>query len=347
MKNRGDNSYRVVPQFSSAPSCVTVFTAGLQREQPIGRNHSMKYLYADTSIWNCLCDEGVDATALCSMLAERGIELAIGFNVFYEMAKAFFSGTTESTGRGRQLLSYMKTYLALDVPVVKENWALLIEEAFDADGQTALSSWFRDRSQYMLAVREIDKLLNGEIGAEVATFFAARKALVQTSRKEMKDLLNSRPELKALLENVSDAGLADFLDAQTVGSAGQFLLLGHLRKEFPNDSVTDLAQVAAKLLQSPKYRAAHVMTRLDLYLNWRCANRGSMRSDLPDDSFHVVSAAYCNLFVTTEQDQADLARYAIEGIKTLVYPKELDFLEWLASELDAIGAELVARTAST
>lgn len=300
----------------------------------------MRYLYADTSIWNCLCDENVRAGELCSMFAERGIELAIGFNVLYEMGKPFFSGKSEAGERGRQLLGYMKTYLSLNVPIVKENCALLVDEAFDADGRSPLNCGFRDKGEYAVAVREIDKLLSGEIGSEVAAFFAARKALVRASREAMKDGLNSRPELRAILEKVSDDSLADFLDAHTVGSAGQFLLLGHLRKEFPNDSVTDLAQVATLLLRSPRYRAAHAMTRLDLYLNWRCATRGSMRSDLPDDSFHVVSAAYCDVFVTTDPDQADLAQYAIRGIEILVYPKRLDVLGWLASELDRVGAKL-------
>jgi hypothetical protein len=61
------------------------------------------------------------------------------------------------------------------------------------------------------------------------------------------------------------------------------------------------------------------MTRADLYLIWRCSKRGSLRADLPDDTFHVVNAAYSDIFITMEEDQARIARHAMEGIETLVF----------------------------
>jgi len=278
----------------------------------------MKYLYPDTSIWNCLCDQDADPNALSSALANRGIGLVIGFNVLYEMAKPFFTGTNEATERGRQLLTYLNHYLALGVPIVKENWALLIEEALDVTGHTPMKSCFRDNSQYEMTVHEIDKLLRGEITPEVVEFFAGRKSLVRTSRTAMKNRLDDRPEVKAIFAKTSDEDLSHFLSTATTGMAGQFMLLGHLRMEFPKDSPDDLAAVSALLLRSPKYRLSHALTRTDLYLNWRWARRGSIRADSPDDAFHIVSAAYCDIFATREADQADIAHHAIEGIQTLV-----------------------------
>ena len=278
----------------------------------------MRYLYPDTSIWNCLCDQDVGPDALWSRLGGSGIVPVIGFNALYEIAKLFFVGTDEATGRGRELMTYMKGFLALGVPIVKENWALLIEEAMDVAGEKQMESPFRGQNDYQASVRAIDRLLNGEINNGEAQFFGSRKSAARSSRVGMKGHLEARPDLMAVLTKTSDEALPEFLRTASVGPAGQFVLLGHLRAEFPENSVTDLAAVASLLLRSSRYRFSHAMIRSDLYLNWRCANRGSIRSDLPDDTFHVVSAAYSEFFVTTEPDQANIARYSIDGVRAFV-----------------------------
>ena len=85
----------------------------------------MRCLYADTSVWNCLCDQNADPHALSLALANRNVGFCIGFNVRYEIAKLFFSGGEGDQERGRDLFAYTKRYLALGVPILKENWALL------------------------------------------------------------------------------------------------------------------------------------------------------------------------------------------------------------------------------
>jgi hypothetical protein len=278
---------------------------------------AMRYLYADTSIWNRLCDENADPDTLCSALALRDIGFAIGFNVLYEMAKPFFTGTEQGTERGRKLLSYLKHYLSLHVPIVKENWALLVEEALDVTDTAPMESCFRNTSQYETVIQGIDNLIRGEIAPEVAEFFAGRKSLVRTSRNALKDQLAARPGVKTILGSASEEAIANLLRTNII--VGRTMLLGHLRREFPKDSPESLAVVAKLLLESPKYRASHTLTRSDLYLAWRCATRGSIRADLPDDTFHVVSASYCDIFVTTEADQADIALHAVEGIEARVF----------------------------
>lgn len=284
----------------------------------------MRYLYADTSVWNHLCDQNSDSNELSLALENAEVGLAIGFNVPYEIAKLFFTGTKEDKARGRELFAYMKRYFALGVPIIKENWVLLIEEALDVTGQEKMQSSFRDSSQHQLAIQEIEKLCKGEIAPEAARFFEGRKSEARISRTSIRDHLEVRPDLKAILAGITDEALLDFLGTASAGPAGQFLLLGHLLREFSKNSSYELARVAELLLQSPRYRASRVMTRADLYLNWRCVKRGSIRSDLPDDTFHVVSAAYCDVFASTETDQANIARHAIEGVQTIVCnPNEL------------------------
>lgn len=278
----------------------------------------MRYVYPDTSVWNCLCDQNDDARALWLALEEKGLALVLGFNVLFEIAKQFFTGTEEATERGRELLAYLKNYLALRVPIVKENWALLVEEALDATRHHPMDSCFRDDTEYQQTVHEIEKLCRGDVEPEAARFFKSRKSAARASRAQMREHLEARPDLKAILVRTSKDALPDFLRTASQGPAGQFLLLGHLRMEFPENSLEDLAGVARLLLLSPRYRVSHALTRSGLYLNWRCANRGSIRSDLPDDTFHIVSAAYSDVFATTETDQANIAGHAIEGIQTLV-----------------------------
>jgi hypothetical protein len=74
--------------------------------------------------------------------------------------------------------------------------------------------------------------------------------------------------------------------------------------------------------------------RSDLYLNWRCARRGSVRRDLPDDTYHAVNACYCEGFVTTERDQAEHADYTNPGVAALVYLGDQPLLTWLLQAIE-------------
>ena len=69
-----------------------------------------------------MCDQNADPNALSLALASRDVGFALGFNVLYEIAKQFFTGTKEATERGRELFAYINRFLALRVPIVKENW---------------------------------------------------------------------------------------------------------------------------------------------------------------------------------------------------------------------------------
>lgn len=294
----------------------------------------MRRIYADTSVWNRLCDENVDPCAFSFALANHLVAPVLGYNVFYEIAKLFFSGFDGDVERGIQLFTYLKGYLALRVPIVKENWAILIEEALHETGRKRMESCFRSDTEYQATIEAIDKLCEGRREEETTKFFENRKSAARGSRTSMKDHLEAQPNLKAILMGINETALSHFLMTESTGPQGQLLLLGHLCAEFPKDSRQYLAGVAVQLLRSPDYRTSRAMTRGDLYLNWRCANRGSIRSDLPDDTFHVISAAYCDIFATTELDQANIARLMIEGIKPVVCDKSEMVSERLIRELE-------------
>jgi hypothetical protein len=295
---------------------------------------SVRFVYADTSVWNRLCDENADPHTLSSELARRNAALVIGFNVLSEIAKLFVTGTEEDVERGRKLMDYMKEYMALQVPILKENWSLLIEEAMHVTGDKRMESCFRDSDQHRLAIREIEKLCAGDITPEASQFFESRKFAARASRTIMKEQLADRPDVVKAFGNLSNDGLPNFLRAESLMPLGQSLLLGHLRREFPKNSPSDLCGVVELLLQRPGCRVSHAMTRADLYLIWRCAKRGSLRGDLPDDTFHAVNAAYSHVFLTTEADQASIARHAIEGIKAFVFGQTEVTSDRLLRDLD-------------
>jgi hypothetical protein len=290
-------------------------------------------IYADTSIWNVLCDQDVEPTHLCSRLADRGAVLALGFNAFYEIAKLFFSNQQGSLERGRKLLAYMKKFLTLELPMLKENCILLVEEAMHVIGQQRMESCFRNVEQYKLAVTETDKLIAGEIGPDVKQFFDSRKASARRSRDDMKQKLAIQADVAETLCKVMPEQLPDFLDRACIAPLGQSLLVGHLAKEFPKNSRSELSDTSKRLLESRASRLSRTMTRADLYLIWRCAQRGSLRADLPDDTFHVVNAAYSDVFLTTESDQTEVARLVIEGVKPILLSQSDDVFARLLSEL--------------
>jgi hypothetical protein len=279
----------------------------------------MKLIYADTSVWNRLCDEHVDPATFAADLAARNSKLALGFNVFYEIGKIFNTGDVCKVARGRELLRYLATYLSLRTPIMKENGSLLIEEAEDAMDQQKMESYFFNDSQYRIAVSEIEKLNTaGSFDPPTAKFFAGRKDLAETSRLLIREHLRANPEAARMCERVTERHLLKFLNDKSTGIIGKRLLVKHLAKEFPKSDLTTLRQAAKQLLRRPTYRLSTAICRGDFYLSWRCVHRKSLRDDLPDDSFHVINAAYCDVFMTTETDQANIAKLVLVRIKPLV-----------------------------
>ena len=272
---------------------------------------------------------------LSSELTRRGATLVFGFNVLYEIAKLFFTETEEDVKRGRKLMDYVKEYLALQVPIFKENWSLLIEEAMHVTGHKRMESCFWDSDQHRLASRELDKLRVGDIAPETRHFFESRKSEARASRAVIKEQLAERPGMSAAFANISEDALPNFIRAESLSPVGQHLLLSHLRREFPKNSPSDLSGVAELLLRCPGCRVSHAMTRADIYLIWRCSKRGSLRGDLPDDTFHAVNEAYAHVFLTTEADQARIVCYAVEGITALVFSQNEAVSTRLMRDLDA------------
>src|SRR6266404_9602747 len=87
------------------------------------------FVYFDTSIWNALCDQAVDAEQLIAELATRGFQIGLGTNAVYEMAKTFRMQRSDAMERGRKLFSYLRHYTDRAIPCFRETWDLLGREA--------------------------------------------------------------------------------------------------------------------------------------------------------------------------------------------------------------------------
>src|SRR5437870_7939111 len=92
-------------------------------------------IYLDTSLWNKLCDQKVDAKGLVSALTERDAQLVLGTNAVYELAKTF-QMKAGAHQRGQQLFSHLTEYVRLGIPFLRETRDILGEETKHATGET-------------------------------------------------------------------------------------------------------------------------------------------------------------------------------------------------------------------
>ena len=93
-----------------------------------------RLIYGDTSMWNRLHDQRVPAGDLLARLAEFNSTLVIGDHAVHELAKTFRSSRTGAGDRAAALCGYLREYVDLGAPLIKPNWALLIEEAMHIVG---------------------------------------------------------------------------------------------------------------------------------------------------------------------------------------------------------------------
>ncbi len=250
------------------------------------------------------------------------------------MVRRFSSQTPEAIARGQELFRFMRSLLDSRVQVVKENWALLIEEALDVTMVRPMKSMFRGETEYLRTYDEIDKLCKGNSSEAIAAFVGSRRQASESSRQEIKKALKRTPASAEFLRSINRDALPRFLGTAATGGPGRALLAKHLLNEFPSNSPHEAQTVATLLLNSRKYRLSRSMVRADLYLNWRCAHRESLRADLPDDTFHVVSASYCDFFLTTERDQSEIATLALEGITAAHHDGVESALDWISTAIE-------------
>ena len=287
-------------------------------------------IYADTTVWNALCDESVDAGSLTKELARQGGQLVLGTNAVYEMAKTFKGSRPIAKHRGKELFSYLRRYVQLGVPLLRETGDLLREEAKHVTQETKDLELFYGNADYKKLVTEVDKLAQGVFDSRADQFIPSRVAEAKQSRDELSTALDNQSYLKRRLSAIPE-GSVDRWIARETKRAGRRILAGHLTHEIRGQPKRDLTWLAKRLLASPHYRVSHAMVRSDLYLNWRYCRRGSLGKDMPDDNYHAVNASHCDFFVTTDLGFAGYASHVLTHTKVELYAGGSPLANWLVS----------------
>ena len=291
-----------------------------------------KDIYLDTNLWNALCDQSVDPTALVRRLALKNAYLAPGIHIFYELAKTFRNSDNKSRERGKVLFSYFKEFLLADTHCVKDNLELLAREMWAAKLGSPVFDITLSMEDRNLIFQEAEKFSKGEISRLGSEFLQQQSDFASNTRSNQLKQLTLRADMTRYLKSIPPAQLEQWLHGEGTSKAGIKMLAVHILRRFPDvPEVQTLEYATALLAPSPK-RFARGVVRSDLYYNWRCANRGSVPKDLIDDMYHVLNAVYCDVYATAERGQTEYAHMILTPLtKVAVYTGGTPLDDWIES----------------
>jgi hypothetical protein len=285
-----------------------------------------KLIYLDTNLWNRLLDQNVDPSALLSKLKRCDSSLALSGQNVYELALTF----QNSVERGMELFRYLKVYVDAGIVGAYDNLDLLRAEVHALYARADSVVAYYSPADYDALKTEVAKLAEGIVDQRAQSFLSKRKGLAKAGREEPKTHLEQRPDMKARLLAMPENELVVWLDEQVSGEVGTALLIGHLNNVYGPASAGAAKSTAQGLLQHPASRTAKALVRADLYLHWRCARRGSNPRDLPDDVYHVLNAAYCDVYATADSGQKEyVALLLSRWTRPAVFDGSTSLADWL------------------
>jgi hypothetical protein len=286
-------------------------------------------VYAETSIWNELCNQAMDPHRVATRFAGRGEQLTLGLNVFFELVKTFGKREEGAANRGSELFSYLRSWMHDDFPIIRQTPEILAEEVMHSLGGSTKRRVFVEGVEHRIWTEEIARLANGGFASPRDKFIELRKATVKRSRDEMRNDFGAIPEAKPRLQKISIVRLKNWLIEEARSMRGVDFLARQLVGALPGESLPKLCEVADGLLASDEYKLSHALVKNGLFLNWCLANRGSVPTSSFDDAYHVVNASYCNKFLTTDKNQAEQASYSLAGVQVGYCEPNKPFERWL------------------
>lgn len=292
-------------------------------------------IYADTNIWNALCDQTVDPERLAASLAAKGSRLVLSYHTVFELLKTFRGSGEQTRQRAAKLFSFLRDYLSLNrVMCVHEILEVLGFEMSALVGRIPAPNPFVPKEALGEMISEVNRLAAGEFSPQAESFVNERVSLSSAARSGQKDHSAKRVDMTRKLRSIAPDRLETWLDASTAQATpeGIALLSDKIRYRFKEASDWDSLQYANALMNSPTLRSGKALVRADLYYNWRCANRGSNPKDLFDDMYHVLGAIYCDCYVTKEPAQAEYAHLLLtRATRVRIYKAETPINTWLES----------------
>ena len=305
-----------------------------------------RLIYLDTTIWNILSIQAPEASGVHTLSDKLNVRLTLGLNAFFELLKSFYGKRPDALARGRRLFACLRAYLRNGVSVLRTWEELLVDEAARASGRLMYINLFSDEEWHRKVERGADLHLRGQLPRGLRELIQRRESVSQKVRSSATESISGQPQMLEDLQGISPQDIAAFLDSAGVGAAGQNLLQKYLTQVFEllsQPMPLTGRQLAQTLLSSASNRVAHAVVRSDIYQNWRAARsklsptaEGVLIAKcVPDDSYHVVNACYCDVFVTEDRDgQAIAAQYVAPGLKVLVYrDRNEPILDWLVRQL--------------
>lgn len=290
--------------------------------------HPARLIYLDTNLWNGLLDQNADPTALLSGLEQSRSSLALSGQTVYELARTFQSAPE----RGKKLFRYVKVYVDAGIVGVYDNKDLLRAEvkALKDDADSVIA--YYSPADYAALKAEVGKLSEGIVDQRAQTFVSERMESTKEARKGQKPLMETRLNMKARLLAIPENRLTAWLDQEVSSDGGAIILTSHLMHIFQSTKEDAAYSTALGLLQHPASRMAKAVVRFDLYSAWRCAHRGSNPRDLLDDMYHVLNAAYCDVYATAEARQMKYAPLLLtRWTRPAAYDGGTPLADWLLS----------------
>jgi hypothetical protein len=299
-----------------------------------------RLIYVDTSMWNRLHDQRVPAREVSARLAELNSAVVVGEHAVHELAKTFMSARPGAGDRAAGLCSYLRDFVDSGVSVIKQNWALLIEEAMNIVGDGGVPEILVAETHRQFLRARLDELASQTVSPEIRKELEFRTLASRDHTASMKEVLARETRLATHLRTIEAEQLKDWIDAETTRSLGVQALQINLREQFPQNDPTDLSEISRRLLDRPRYRVSRALARTTLYSLWRCANFGTVPKDFNDDTVHLTNASYCEFFVTADPQHAQQRAEVFDMCRLILCARPTDLLQWLVSELTQYDARV-------
>lgn len=281
----------------------------------------MMNIYFDTNLWDELLDQAISIPSLHQALTLQQKRIVLSDQILFELAQAL----TVNYRRGLDLFECVKIFSDFGVTVAHSIQELLHREA-NACGQRIEP--FATDLEYQKFLLELNALASGTIKPAVQEDVALRQQSVPINREGQKQHLSNRVDKRKEYRSVPESQLQQWMTSEMKKPEGIALLAGHLNRLLGMPLVL-AALCAQKLIASPSVRLAKGLVRADLYFNWRCANRGSIRKDLQPDMHHVLTASYCEVYATKEANHAEYAHLLSAETRVCIYGGQTPFDQWL------------------
>ena len=165
----------------------------------------LRLIYPDTIIWNLLCDHNVAPRKLLDSLRAKGFTLIVSFHTVYELARNFERDDAAGNARGRQLFSYLKQYLDLDIPSTKQLWELIMAEDEAFRKNLSAIDPLATSQESAIEKREVEKLTDGIVEGPVKMFLEKRRQFARDTKAQQAARIVESKKLREYLGAISEA----------------------------------------------------------------------------------------------------------------------------------------------